>query len=59
MSLRKQKTPEDRKKEIRFNTHVGTRLRNLRCKHGYSQTNLADELKVTLIAYLSYRFLYC
>ena len=47
MSLRKQKTPEDRKKEIRFNTHVGTRLRNIRCKNGYSQTNLADELKVT------------
>ena len=44
---RKQKTKEERDQEIKFNKHCGTRLRNIRCKNGYSQTNIADELNVS------------
>jgi transcriptional regulator with XRE-family HTH domain len=44
---RKQKTKEERDQEIKFNKHCGTRLRNIRCKNGYSQTNVADELNVS------------
>ena len=35
---------EQRDKEIRFNKHCGIRLRNLRCKNGYTQTDLANVL---------------
>ena len=37
---------EQRDKEIRFNKHCGIRLRNLRCKNGYTQTDLANVLVI-------------
>ena len=41
---KRKKTKEQRLREIRFNKHCGTRLRNLRVKKGYTQTDLGNVL---------------
>jgi transcriptional regulator with XRE-family HTH domain len=41
---KRKKTEEQRLREIRFNKHCGTRLRNLRVKKGYTQTDLGNVL---------------
>ena len=41
---KRKKTEEQRLREIRFNKHCGTRLRNLRVKEGYTQTDLGNVL---------------
>ena len=41
---KKRKTDEQRSREKRFNKHCGTRLRNLRCKNKYTQTDLGNVL---------------
>jgi transcriptional regulator with XRE-family HTH domain len=41
---KRRKTDEQRSREIRFNKHCGTRLRNLRCKNKYTQTDLGNVL---------------
>ena len=41
---KRRKTDEQRLRETRFNKHCGTRLRNLRCKNKYTQTDLGNVL---------------